>query len=90
MKHLQKGEKKGMNFGVYVRAKTADEKWATINALDLDATSFRIFVLQRLSNAGIVHSVTGVVPELRTQYTLAELQERKTRYESTQPSNERN
>lgn len=40
--------------GVYVRARTADNRWATVAAEDLTDKSFKIFVLQKLAEAGIV------------------------------------
>ncbi len=48
-----------MKSGVYVRAKTSDDRWATIDAIDLSDKSFRLFVLQKLSEAGIVAQLSG-------------------------------
>jgi len=39
---------------VFVRAKTSDNRWATVNALDLTDESFKRFVLTKLVEAGIV------------------------------------
>lgn len=48
-----------MKSGVYVRARTSDDRWATIDAIDLSDKSFRLFVLQKLSEAGIVAQLSG-------------------------------
>ena len=39
---------------VFVRAKTSDNRWATVNALDLTDESFKRFILTKLAEAGIV------------------------------------
>lgn len=41
-------------FNVYVRAKTSDNRWATVNAMDLTEESFKRFILTKLAEAGIV------------------------------------
>ena len=43
-----------MNHNVYVRAQTSDNRWATVNAMDLTDESFKRFVLNKLAEAGIV------------------------------------
>ena len=39
---------------VFVRAKTADSRWATVDAMDLTDESFKRFILTKLAEAGIV------------------------------------
>jgi len=59
--------------GVYVRAKTADGRWASVDAADLDDRSFREFVLRVLAECGLVVSVIGNPPnELKTPLTKAQ------------------
>jgi hypothetical protein len=42
--------------GVFVRALTSDNRWASVAAEDLDDRSFRLFVLHVLASAGLVVS----------------------------------
>ena len=46
-----------MKHDVYVRAQTSDNRWATVNAMDLTNESFKRFVLNKLAEAGIVSSI---------------------------------
>ena len=46
-----------MKHEVYVRAQTSDNRWATVNAMDLTDESFKRFVLNKLAEAGIVGSI---------------------------------
>jgi hypothetical protein len=46
-----------MNYAVYVRAKTSDDKWASVNAVYLDGYSYRRFVMNSLARAGIVSAI---------------------------------
>lgn len=39
---------------VFVRAKTSDECWASVNVVDLDERSWRRFIANHLCNAGIL------------------------------------
>lgn len=69
-----------MNFGVYVRAKTRDGQWSTINAMDLDEQSFKLFVLERLANAGMLVAIRGEEEIVKTTpYTKEEIQAREIR-----------
>lgn len=43
-----------MKHEVFVRAQTSDNRWATVNAMDLTDESFKRFVLNKLAEAGIV------------------------------------
>lgn len=61
--------------GVYVRAKTADGRWASVDAADLDERSFREFVLRKLNEAEIVFSVTGNPPEYSTALTKEQIED---------------
>jgi len=54
---------------VYVRARTGDDRWASVNVLDLDDRSFRVFVLRALVDAGLVTSVRGAWDPLTTPLT---------------------
>jgi hypothetical protein len=51
-----------MKSGVYVRAKTSDDRWATVAAEQLTDESFKIFVLRKMAEAGIV---AGIVDDGR-------------------------
>jgi hypothetical protein len=42
---------------VVVRGQLADGSWGTVDALDLDTESFRAFVLDVLSRAGLVATI---------------------------------
>lgn len=57
------------NGGVYVRARTSDGRWASVNAMDLDERSFRVFLLRTLADAGYVASIICPWPELSTPLT---------------------
>jgi hypothetical protein len=46
-----------MKHDVFVRAKTSDNRWATVNAMDLTDESFKRFVLTKLAEAGIVGAI---------------------------------
>ena len=54
---------------VFVRAKTSDDRWASVDAEDLDEKSFRQFVLQKLMEGGLVVGVMAEWPELKTPLT---------------------
>ena len=43
-----------IEFDVYVRARTSDDRWATVNAAYLDDLSFRRLVLSELARSQIV------------------------------------
>lgn len=61
--------------GVFVRAKTSDDRWASVNAADLDEASFRRFVLRILAEIQVVASVPedeGAREPLRTPLTKAQ------------------
>lgn len=62
-----------MKYDVYVRAQTSDNRWATVNAMDLTDESFKRFVLGKLAEAGIVGALVdeGDV-SLKTNLTKAE------------------
>lgn len=40
--------------GVFIRAKTSDDRWASVDAMDLDEDSFRRFTLDMLKKTGAV------------------------------------
>ncbi len=65
-----------MKSGVYVRARTSDNRWATVDAADLTDESFKIFVLKKLTDAGIVAGLGSDnaewVTELQTNLTKVE------------------
>ena len=63
-----------MKHEVYVRAQTSDNRWATVNAMDLTDESFKRFVLNKLAEAGIVGSLfdEGASLQLETNLTKAE------------------
>lgn len=42
---------------VFVRAQTSDDRWASVNAADLDERSFRLLILDRLAAAGLFVAV---------------------------------
>lgn len=54
---------------VYVRAKTSDNRWATVDAMDLTDESFKKFILNKLAEAGIVAAMDEVYVELETELT---------------------
>jgi citrate lyase beta subunit len=59
--------------GIFVRAKTIDSRWATVDVLDLTEESFKIFVLRKLNEAGIVAGLTEEVHiDLETTLTKAQ------------------
>ncbi len=59
---------------VYVRARTADDRWATVNAMDLTDESFKRFILRALAQAGIVAAIVddGSTVDLETKLTKTE------------------
>ncbi len=65
-----------MKSGVYVRAQTSDNRWATVDAADLTDESFKIFVLKKLADAGLVASLGSDdaewVSNLKTNLTKVE------------------
>jgi hypothetical protein len=62
---------------VFVRAKTSDNRWATVNALDLTDESFKRFVLTKLVEAGIVTALgdNGYI-DLETELTKIQAESR--------------
>jgi hypothetical protein len=46
-----------MKSGVFVRAKTSDNRWATVDAMDLTEESFRRFMLRTMAETGMVASL---------------------------------
>jgi hypothetical protein len=62
---------------VFVRAKTSDNRWATVNALDLTDESFKRFVLTKLVEAGIVTALgdNGYI-DLETDLTKTQAENR--------------
>jgi hypothetical protein len=62
---------------VFVRAKTSDNRWATVNALDLTDESFKRFVLTKLVEAGIVTALgdNGYI-DLETELTKIQAENR--------------
>lgn len=62
---------------VFVRAKTSDNRWATVNALDLTDDSFKRFVLTKLVEAGIVTALgdNGYI-DLETDLTKVQAEDR--------------
>lgn len=42
---------------VFIRAKTSDDRWASVDVLDLDEESFKRFVLTKLVEFGYVCAV---------------------------------
>lgn len=63
-----------MKSGVYVRAQTSDNRWATIDAVHLSDESFKVFILRQLAEAGMVASFLdeGTKQSLQTRLTKAE------------------
>lgn len=59
---------------VYVRAKTSDNRWATVNAMDLTDESFKRFILRSLAQAGIIAAIIddGSTFDLETDLTKTE------------------
>lgn len=70
---------------VFVRAKTSDERWASVNAADLDERSFRSLVLDRMAEAGMFCAVQ--VDAARTLRTPLTKQQADDRLSSDLPSN---
>lgn len=55
---------------VFVRAKTSDNRWATVNAMDLTDESFKRFILRTLVNAGLLAAINdGSTVDLETNLT---------------------
>lgn len=63
-----------MKHDVFVRAQTSDNRWATINAMDLTDESFKRFVLHHLAEAGIVASLFDEGASLRLETNLTKAQ----------------
>ena len=63
-----------MKHDVYVRAQTSDNRWATINAVDLTDDSFKKFVLHHLAEAGIVSSLFDEGGSLQLQTNLTKME----------------
>jgi hypothetical protein len=62
-----------MNHEVYVRAQTIDNRWASVNAMDLTDESFKRFVLNKLAEAGIVGALVDESEvSLKTHLTKAQ------------------
>ena len=63
-----------MKHDVFVRAQTSDNRWETVNAMDLTDESFKRFVLNKLAEAGIVASLfdEGASLQLETNLTKAQ------------------
>ena len=58
---------------VFIRAKTSDDRWASVNAADLDERSFRLFLLNALAEAGLFVALKSEIPtELKTPLTKAQ------------------
>ena len=58
---------------VFVRAQTSDNRWATVDAMDLTDESFKRFVLNKLAEAGIVAAMSEDAPyNLKTHLTKLE------------------
>lgn len=59
---------------VFVRAKTSDNRWATVNAMDLTDESFKRFILRTLVNAGLLAAIIddGSTIDLQTPLTKVE------------------
>ncbi len=62
--------------GIYIRAKTSDDRWTTVDILQLDERSFRVFVAIRMSQAGMVIGLKEEMEkfELRTPFTKEQLE----------------
>jgi hypothetical protein len=56
---------------VFVRARTSDNRWATVNAMDLTDDSFKRFILRTLVNAGLLAAIIddGSTMNLETNLT---------------------
>lgn len=56
---------------VFVRARTSDNRWATVNAMDLTDESFKRFILRTLVNAGLLAAIIddGTTLDLETKLT---------------------
>jgi hypothetical protein len=55
---------------VFVRAKTSDGRWTAVNVADLDERSFRMFILHKIAEAGLVGAVVDAEElELTTPLT---------------------
>ena len=63
-----------MKHEVYVRAQTSDNRWATVNAMDLTDESFKRFVLNKLAEAGIVGSLFDESASLQLETKLTKAQ----------------
>lgn len=60
------------NYEVFVRAKTSDNRWATVSAFDLDDRSFRQLVMHRLVEAGLLTGMKVKDEPLTTPLTKAQ------------------
>ena len=62
--------------GVYVRAKTSDGRYTSVDVVQLDERSFREFVAHQLARVGAVASVVGNEPSgYTTPLTYEEVEE---------------
>jgi hypothetical protein len=59
---------------VYVRARTADNRVASVNALDLTEESFKRFILRHMVDNGILAGLQGESKELYTHLTKDEVE----------------
>lgn len=66
-----------IQYEVFIRAKTADDRWASVNAIDLDERSFKILTMSTLAELGglVGLAVDDVKYELRTPLTKAEAED---------------
>lgn len=57
---------------VFVRAKSPSGKWGTHDVLDLDNSSYKAFLVDRLMQAGLVTSLKNVPDEEIEYHSLVE------------------
>jgi len=62
-----------MKSGVFVRAKTSDSRWASVDVMDLTEESFRLFMLRKLKEMNTVaHLPEEDTFDLETHLTKAQ------------------
>lgn len=63
---------------VFVRAKTSDGRWVSVNAADLDERSFRLLILHKLAESNVFTALVreGTL-ELSTPLTKQQVEEQE-------------
>ena len=64
-----------MSYAVYVRAKTSDDRWASVNVLALDDRSFKQFLIDKMCSGGNVMGLPVDRIDLTTPLTKEQAEE---------------